>query len=668
MIFTINAASSITWNWKTQYEVTFRSNDINGDVVGTIVTVNGVAKTESDLPFTAWYDPGAAVNYEFSATISAGTGKQYLWTSTDGLGQSTRAGSFTVTATGTVTGTYKTQYWITFTASGVGPDSTDTVLTVNGVTKNLSQLPYTAWYDSGATITYSYASPISGAAGKRYTWSSTSGLGQTGQSGSFTPSTAGTVTGTYVTQYELTMMAEPSGSGTTTPAVGTHWYDAGESVPIEAAGIGSYIFTSWTGQGDGNYTGTSNPASVTMNAPLTQTAHFAQAVTITVSYQVLDGGSPTPPVFNYVLGGASRTYTLTNTPTDVEADPSSAWSVTPNPLEGSTVSERWYSNQTLTGTASETTLVFTFQHEYRLVIQVNDARYGTTAPSPSDYWFKPQREVQVTATPSENCLLDRWELDGNNVGSSTQYTVTMDTPHELKAFFKLNAHQVTVTVTGVGSDAIGAVVTVDDVTYTLAELPVTFFWQDGSSHTIEAAERVTSPVSGKCYNWDRWVGDGDERILHITATSSMTITASFKTQHLLSVYSIPPSAQITKNPMSANGFYDPGTSVQLTASEENGGHAFTMWLLNGEPQPQGQTELTVTMTKPTVALAMYEMEQQQSITIPAYDTVATSAAALLLLAVAIAIDLGRHRRPSTVREKIQDSPAVVSAMFETGSS
>ena len=635
----------MTWNWKTQYEVTFRSNDINGDAVGTIVTVNGVAKTEIDLPFTAWYDSGATINYEFSATISAGTGKQYLWTSTGGLGQSVRAGSFIVTATGTVTGTYKTQYWITFTASGVETDSTDTVVTVNGATKNPSQLPYPTWYDSGATITYSFASPVSASPGKQYAWSSTSGLGQTDPSGSFMSSTPGTVTGTYKTQYELTMAVDPSGGGITIPDVGPHWYDAGENVPIDATGIGVYIFTSWTGEGDGSYTGPSNPASVTMNEPITQTAHFAQAVTITVSYQLLDGDSPTAPtapVFNYVLGGAIGTRTLTTTPTGIPADPGSAWSVTLNPLGGSSLTERWYSNQTLSGTASSTTLVFKFQHEYKFTIQVNNPQYGTTAPIPADYWQRPQQSIQVTATPAGNCRFDHWELDRQNAGSSTQYTVTMDAPHTLQAVFKTNSHQVTITAIGTGPDAVSTIVTVDGVTYTSTRLPLTLYWEDGSTHTVEAAQSVSTSVSGKCYNWNRWVGGGSARVLQITANSTLTLTASFKTQYLLSAYSIPTGAETTKNPDSTTGFYDPGTTVQLTASNDYGGLAFVRWLLNGEPQPQGQTSLTVTMSEPSVAIVMYEMKQQQSITVPAYDALFTSLTSLLILAAMLIATRRRH--------------------------
>jgi hypothetical protein len=134
------------------------------------------------------------------------------------------------------------------------------------------------------------------------------------------------------------------------------------------------------------------------------------------------------------------------------------------------------------------------------------------------------------------------------------------------------------------------------------------------------------------------VGGGSARVLQITANSSLTLTASFRTQYLLSAYSVPPGAQITRAPTSADGFYDPGTTVQVTAAGNNGGAAFTMWLLNGVPQPKGQATLTVTMTQPFVALAMYEsQQQQQGIGISAYDPIVTPLASILIIAAALVV-------------------------------
>src|SRR5207245_2630420 len=73
----------------------------------------------------------------------------------------------TVSGAATITGTYKVQFQLTFAQSGIGGDSTGTIVTVAGSPQ--ATLPYSAYFDSGASVTYGY-SPIVGStvAGKRY--------------------------------------------------------------------------------------------------------------------------------------------------------------------------------------------------------------------------------------------------------------------------------------------------------------------------------------------------------------------------------------------------------------------------------------------------------------------------------------------------------------------
>ena len=73
------------------------------------------------------------------------------------------------------------------------------------------------------------------------------------------------------------MQVSPGGAGSVSPSSG--WYDAGSSVSISATANSGYAFTSWTGSGSGSYTGTANPASVTMNEPITETANFVPWLT-----------------------------------------------------------------------------------------------------------------------------------------------------------------------------------------------------------------------------------------------------------------------------------------------------------------------------------------------------------------------------------------------------
>ncbi len=76
-----------------------------------------------------------------------------------------------------------------------------------------------------------------------------------------------------VGELPLTMLAEQG--GTVTPESGdvTSFTD----VEIEAIPDPGYRFVQWKGEGDGSYTGTGNPAIVTLNGPITQVAHFEPA-------------------------------------------------------------------------------------------------------------------------------------------------------------------------------------------------------------------------------------------------------------------------------------------------------------------------------------------------------------------------------------------------------
>src|SRR5207247_312466 len=73
--------------------------------------------------------------------------------------------------------------------------------------------------------------------------------------------------------------------GTVSPASG--WKNSGAIVSITATPTNntqvSYSFSGWTGSGTGSYSGTNNPASITMSGPITETAAFTQnAVHVTV--------------------------------------------------------------------------------------------------------------------------------------------------------------------------------------------------------------------------------------------------------------------------------------------------------------------------------------------------------------------------------------------------
>ncbi len=77
--------------------------------------------------------------------------------------------------------------------------------------------------------------------------------------------------------HDLTIAVNPSGAGTTNPAVGVHTYAYGTVVPVTATPLTGYAFSSWSGCNSSS--GTS--CSVTMNADKTVTANFVEVGAIT---------------------------------------------------------------------------------------------------------------------------------------------------------------------------------------------------------------------------------------------------------------------------------------------------------------------------------------------------------------------------------------------------
>jgi hypothetical protein len=143
-----------------------------------------------------------------------------------------------------------------------------------------------------------------------------------------------------------------------------------------------------------------------------------------VSYSVVGGGSPPAPVFHYVLNGVTKSLTLTKKAKAVSVDAGSAWSVTPNPLGGSSSYQQWYSTQSLTGTASATTIQFIFRHQYYLMMVVN----GPGTVTPSSGWYNAGLKVIITATPNAGHKFTSWTGTGTRsyTGKSASHTITMN--------------------------------------------------------------------------------------------------------------------------------------------------------------------------------------------------------------------------------------------------
>jgi hypothetical protein len=129
--------------------------------------------------------------------------------------------------------------------------------------------PQTFVWMSGFSHTIGVSSPQSVGADTRYVWSDWSDGGA--MSHTITPTANSTNTVSFTAQYLLTMAMGVGGNGLS-PATG--FYDSGSNVLISTTASNGYAFSTWTGSGSGSNSGTNNPASVTMNGPITETASF----------------------------------------------------------------------------------------------------------------------------------------------------------------------------------------------------------------------------------------------------------------------------------------------------------------------------------------------------------------------------------------------------------
>jgi hypothetical protein len=181
----------------------------------------------------------------------------------------------------------------------VQPSSAGPSFTVDGTAYTTAQ---TFTWTPGSSHSIAAGSPQNGATGVQYMWNSWSDGGAI--SHVITPTTNATYTANFTTQYYLMMSGGIGGS--VTP--GSGWTNSGASVTLGAMPSHGYSFGGWTGSGSGSYSGSNNLASITMIAPITETASFALIPTrvISLTGDLAFGGVS-------VGGSSNRILTIGNT-------------------------------------------------------------------------------------------------------------------------------------------------------------------------------------------------------------------------------------------------------------------------------------------------------------------------------------------------------------------
>jgi parallel beta-helix repeat protein len=294
----VAGSGSVTGHYvvETRVQITFTQTGLSSDYISYFLVVDGINYTVADLPVSFGWVTASVHSFSYLSplTITANT-KQYVWTSTTGL-SSFQNGSITAKSDGSISGNYKTQYYLTITSTYDSPTQAS------------------GWFDAGENITVSVTSPVSGLTGIRYVCTGWVGSGDapaigTNATVSCTINQPSTIAWTWKTQFIMTVTTSPNwlepqpvrqpDGETGLPK--SWWYDASSSVTLTANTITGFAFNYWSVDGISQGSET-NPVTVNMNTPHIAVAHY-NATSPYTDIAVLDLAS-----FKTIVG---RGYTMT---------------------------------------------------------------------------------------------------------------------------------------------------------------------------------------------------------------------------------------------------------------------------------------------------------------------------------------------------------------------
>jgi hypothetical protein len=609
----ITGSGNVTGNYIVQSQITFDQLGVNSDFTGTIVIIDGVSYGYSNLPKLFVWSVGSTHNFAFQSPLIVGAdSKRYVWTSTTGL-SNVQSGSITVATYGSVVGNYKTQYYLALASNSPSPIGE-------------------GWYDSGtfASISTSqYEDIVPGSSRYKFNGWTTADMSEITDPQS--PSTTvfmdapKTVTANYVIQYAVTFDQSGVGSdftGTvvTIDGVGytvsmlptpVFWWDSGSSHTfafssplivdvsksydwISATGLSTLqsgtLIVSGSGSVTGNYLVHTN-YQITFNSTGLSGDVVGTIITIDgVPYDFTtlpvsfwwDTGSSHTYSFNLVIDdGLGKRYVLDNV-TGLSTSPSGTIIVSG---PGSVVGH--------------------YKTQYYLTLATNPL--GVNSPSGSG-WYDSGTLASISTTAfvdiipgSSRYRFNGWsttdmvEITNPNVSPTT---VLMDKAKTVTANYTIQ-YFVTFGQSGVGSDFTGTVVTVDGVNYIRSGLPVSFWWDQDSTHIFAFQSPLVVTPDAKQYLWSSTSGLSSQQSESITLTTYGSITGNYMTQYKFSVTS--PFG----SPNPASGWFDSGTSVTASVTSPASGptgtqYVCTGWTGSGSVPASGTgSSVTFTITSPS---------------------------------------------------------------------
>ena len=261
------SAQTISFVYYHEYLVTFGFSVIGG---GSNYTAPSVTCQEFGSPITKttgtqiWAD---AAQYSFQTLLTGSTSSErWAANSTSGM----------ISSSGNINAEYFHQYLtiVSYSVIGGGTPGAPTFSAAtfgSSLIQTLTTQPQALWIDTNAT--YSVTNLLSGSTSTERWQPNVSTAGNVVSSS--------TINIPYYHQYYVTINQNPIKGGSVSSA--SNWYNAGTSLQSDASANPGWQFESWSGSGQGSYSGEASSALAAVDSPLTETATFYPGLTITVS-------------------------------------------------------------------------------------------------------------------------------------------------------------------------------------------------------------------------------------------------------------------------------------------------------------------------------------------------------------------------------------------------
>ncbi len=383
-----------------------------------------------------------------------------------------------------------------------------------------------------------------------------------------------TVTATFLRTYKLTTIAEPDEGGSVIPQDTVLIRDT--DIDIEAIANEGWEFTGW----EGDYSGDSNPLSLTMDGNKTLTANFKR-----IDYPLTVTTQGEGEVEQRVVQPKTTDYPF-ETVVELTAIPAEGWVFTgwDGDLEGSE------SPQTITITEEKNVTAVFERDFFDVTVSVEgegEVDIALESGGQDNGRFEYESELTLTATAAEGWQFTGWQ--GDLEGDDNPASVSIDGEITVTAHFTRKEYPLTITIEGEG-----------EVEKQIISSPKT------TDYPFETVVELTA-IAAEGWEFIEWGGDinSSDEVIEITIEEETHITAMFERIEYPLTIEIEGEGEVDQRVVQPKTTdYPFETVVELTAIASEG-WVFTGWDgdLEGSENPQ-----TITITEQKNVTAVFERD------------------------------------------------------------